>query len=739
MASGIELWGGIECTVNRVGDTYIDQIKMSGHELRRGDAERFANLGLKALRFPVLWERLAPEDLRQIDWSSTDQRLAEAQALGLRVIVGFVHHGSGPKYTHLLDPEFPEKLADFAAAFAARYPWVEAYTPVNEPLTTARFSGLYGVWYPHGRSDETFLRALLVECRAIMATMRAVRKFNPDAQLIQTEDMGRIFSTPFLAYQANFENERRWLSLDMLTGRLKPGHPLWSFCLKHGLKSDELLALASEPVPPQILGINHYITSNRFLDERLERYPPSSHGGNGRHRYADIEAVRVGAENLASPKAILREVWDRYRIPIAVTEAHMGCTRDEQLRWFMEIWEGAHQLAAEGVDIRAVTAWSLLGAYGWDTLVTKPDGRYEPGVFDLRSTLPRPTALARLLGHLAEGREYDHPVLDGPGWWHRPDRLLYPSVRILSGQTAASSARYAVDDRYLTRSAKRAKARELVITGGKGALATAFAYVCERRGLPYRLLSRQELDVSDEQAVQEVLRELKPWALINAAGSSGVDKAEADPSGCFLGHVVGPRILAAACARENTKLLSFSSDLVFDGTELAPYRETAVVAPLSVYGRCKAQAEQEVMTINERALIVRSSAFFGPWDERNFLTFTLRRLARGETVRIVDSLTLSPTYLPDLVDSSLDLLIDGESGIWHLANGGALSWLDFAGLGAERFKLDRKLILPMSLEEMGWKAQRPSYSALTSERGQLMPAVDRALDRYRNECRIAVL
>lgn len=739
MASEIELWGGIECTVNRVGDTFIDQIKMSGHEWRRSDAARFAELGLKALRFPVLWERCAPHDLGDIDWSWADERLQDAQALGLKVIVGFVHHGSGPAYTELLDPEFPEKLATFAAAFARRYPWVDAYTPINEPLTTARFSGLYGIWFPHGRSNESFLRALFNECRGIATAMKAVRQFNPRAELIQTEDMGRVFSTPFLSYQADFENERRWLSLDLLCGRIKPGHPMWKFCLKHGLRERELLSFAAEPVPPQVMGINHYITSNRFLDERLERYPPTSHGGNGRHRYADIEAVRVGAENLAGPKSILREVWERYGIPIAVTEAHMGCTRDEQLRWLAEIWESAHELQSEGVSLRAVTAWSLLGAYGWDTLVTQADGRYEPGVFDLRSTLPRPTALAKMLEKMGHGQTFDHPVLDGPGWWHRQDRLLYPSVPMLLHSRASELEALPLTMAKAPSILRRERPRELAITGGGGTLAKAFAFVCERRGLPYRIFSRQELDVTDTAAVQQLLREMRPWALVNAAGSSGVDKAEGDPSACFQSHVVGPRVLAEAAAREEVKLLSFSSDLVFDGSELAPYRETNPVSPLSVYGRCKAQAEVDVLQRNEQALVIRSSAFFGPWDEQNFLTLALRRLARREEVRIVESLTLSPTYLPDLVDASLDLLIDGERGIWHLANGGALSCFDFVEQGAVRFSLDRSLIVPISAEEMGWKAPRPNYSALTSERGQLMPAVDRALDRFRHECRVAVL
>src|SRR4051794_2868661 len=139
----IELWGGVECTINRVGDRYFNQLQRSGHWQRLDDLDRFAELGIRTLRFPILWEALAPDSVDEIDWSWTDQRLERLRALGIRPIAGLLHHGSGPRYTSLIDPEFPEKLAAFAGAVARRYPWIDLYTPVNEPLTTARFSGLY--------------------------------------------------------------------------------------------------------------------------------------------------------------------------------------------------------------------------------------------------------------------------------------------------------------------------------------------------------------------------------------------------------------------------------------------------------------------------------------------------------------------------------------------------------------------------------------------------------------------
>src|SRR5436190_2579439 len=211
-----ELWGGIECTVNRVGDRHLDQLARGGHDRRPDDLERIAGLGIRTLRYPVLWEHVAPQAPDRLDWARPDERLGLLRKLGVRPIVGLLHHGSGPRYTDLLDANFAAGLADFAGRVARRYPEVECYTPVNEPLTTARFSALYGHWYPHLRDDRAFMRALINECLAISAAMKAVRRVNPDARLVQTEDIGKTFSTPPLAYQAAFENERRWLGFDLL-------------------------------------------------------------------------------------------------------------------------------------------------------------------------------------------------------------------------------------------------------------------------------------------------------------------------------------------------------------------------------------------------------------------------------------------------------------------------------------------------------------------------------------------
>lgn len=422
MERSLQLWAGVECTVNRVGDRFFNQLERNGHCDRAGDLERFADLGLRTLRFPLLWELLAPDSREEIDWSWADDRLRRARELGLELIAGLLHHGSGPVYTNLLDPRFPEKFAQYAGEVARRYPWINAYTPINEPLTTARFSALYGHWYPHAQDDNSFARALLNQCRGTVLAMRAIREINPRANLIQTDDLGKTFSSPALSYQAAFENERRWITWDLLSGLVDHAHPLWSYFNWAGIADSELEVFLREPCPPDLIGANYYVTSERFLDDNFSTHPAECRGGNGRDIYADIAAVRSELSEISGPKNLLIELWERYRIPVAVTEAHLGCTADEQVRWFMGIWNAAQEARSDGADVRAVTIWSLLGSFDWNSLVTRDEGNYEPGVFDVYDGEPRETLLATMVRAVAARATFDHRCLATPGWWERERR-----------------------------------------------------------------------------------------------------------------------------------------------------------------------------------------------------------------------------------------------------------------------------------------------------------------------------
>jgi dTDP-4-dehydrorhamnose reductase len=705
----LQLWGGLECTVARVHDTYRDQIEETGHQRRAEDLDNIAALGIRTLRYPVLLDTISPDTPDHAKWEWHDERLGRLQKLGIEPIAGLVHHGSGPPYTSLTDPAFPEIVARHAARVATRYPWISMYTPVNEPLTTARFSGLYGHWYPHGHDIPTFLRTLVTQCRAVVLSMQAIRRIRPDAILVQTEDMGKTFATSRLQYQADYENERRWLSFDLLCGRIDRQHSWHKTFIDSGITEQELDFFIEAKCVPDIFGINHYLTSERFLDDRVALYPEYHHALNGRHTYADVEAVRIDfPPGTTGPEARLREVWERYGQPIVVTEAHHGCTRDEQLRWLVEVWQAAKKLQAEGVDLRAVTVWSLFGALDWNTLLVQKKGFYEPGAFDTRANPPRATALATAAQSLATTGAYDHPVLDLPGWWKRDERFYQPKRR--SGPL------------HLVGSPRR-----LLITGATGTLGKAMSKICTIRGLDHDLIGRKDMDIADQHSVDTALALYKPWAVINTAGYVRVADAENESDACFRENADGAAILARACAAQGIPYLSFSSDLVFDGSKNDVYLESDTVNPVGMYGKSKARAEAEVLAAHPAALVVRTSAFFGPWDTYNFAFAMLRDLAAGTEVSASDALIVSPTYVPDLAHACLDLLVDGASGIWHLANQGSVSWYGFALRLARHAGLPTDLIIPVHGDK--------GMTALSSERGLIMPTLERGIDSMMHDCR----
>ncbi|RYY92829.1 MAG: SDR family oxidoreductase, partial [Comamonadaceae bacterium] len=271
------------------------------------------------------------------------------------------------------------------------------------------------------------------------------------------------------------------------------------------------------------------------------------------------------------------------------------------------------------------------------------------------------------------------------------------------------------------------------ITGATGTLGQAVARLCALRGLPHHLLRRADLDLADAGSVAAALERWQPWAVVNTAGYVRVDDAETDARN-WRENVVGAELLARACARQGVRLVTFSSDLVFDGRKDRPYVESDAAAPLNAYGRSKHAAELGVLGCGGDALVVRTAAFFGPWDRHNAVTLALEALRRGERWTAAADQWVSPTYVPDLVQAVLDLLIDGETGVWHLANHGAVSWAGLARLAAEAAGLDADLVQAVPGATLGQCAARPRYAVLGSERGQLMPTLADGLGRYLAAC-----
>ncbi|MEW9583517.1 family 1 glycosylhydrolase [Paraburkholderia sp. DGU8] len=720
MEERLALWGGVECTLNRVGDQVFSQLERNGHATRATDLKRFASLGIRALRYPALWERTAPAGIEHAQWWWLDARLPELRDLGVQPIAGLLHHGSGPLPGGLLDADFARGLARYAGVLAQRYPWLEYYTPVNEPNTTARFSGLYGVWHPHGRDDRTYLQVLINQCKATVYAMREVRKVNPEAKLVQTDDLGKTEGSPAMRKLVEFYNERRWLTWDLLCGTVVPGHSLWKYFIDAGIPSDEVLWFADNPCPPDIIGLNYYITSARWLDDRLDKYPCAYHCEWHGYRLADIEAARALAVPPSGIKTLIDEAWQRYHRTIAVTEAHTDSTRQDQMRWLHEIWTDANDAREQGVDVRAVTVWALLGSYDWNCLVTDERGYYEVGAFDVRAAEPRETAIGRLMRDLAAGRPAMHPALHGTGWWRRPGRFFCEPVQHDAHGTASRPRPVQI--------ATRAAAPIVII--GNGALSRAFAQICEQRDLKHRAVRLDDIALTDGEAVQQLIRRESAWAVVNATDAIDVDEAERCAEHHLWGTMIGTTRLARACAARQAQYLTFSSHFVFDGLRAQPYCETDGAAPLNRYGSSMAETERRVLCVCPQALVVRTGALFGPWDNDNLLFRALDALSRDLPFIAEADVTVSLTYVPDLVHACLDFLIDAETGILHLSNLGAVTRASVALQAAAIAHMNAALVQARPVKDMNHGAARPAYSVLRSHRGAILPTLDSALLRY---------
>jgi dTDP-4-dehydrorhamnose reductase len=721
----MEIWGGVECSVVRIKNTVHDQLELNGHEKRLSDLQLFADIGISTIRYPMLWEKFAanPEQFFQLH----DHRLARLQEIGITPIAGLLHHGSGPFNTSLIDPDFPELFASYAALIARRYPLLTYYTPINEPLTTARFSGLYGIWYPHKRDTLSFLKIFLNQIKGIIMAMAEIRKINPAAQLIQTEDICKVHSTPKMKYQADFENQRRWLTYDFLTGKFNREHSLWAFFIESGISEEELRFFTENRCDPYIVGHNYYVTSERYLDHRKSYFPRRNVGGNGIDTYADTEVVRVASKEPMGFYGLLKECWERYMLPMALTEVHLGCTREEQLRWFNEAYAEGLKLRNEGVDVRAITAWAFLGTFDWNSLLRRK-GNYESGIFDMRAKEPRATVLATFIRSLQKGQYFGTPLLNVPGWWKRNIRVLYgPDQKWSVRAKPYLEERTADMENY-------AHVSPILIVGSNSSLGKAFARICKVRGIPFRMADNLFVDITSRDSLEKAIEQYNPWAIINASGFWDIDKAEINPYDCFRENTYGVTLLAQVCHSYGIRMVTFSTDQVFNGKKRNLYTESDSTQPLNKFGESKQLAEEHVMKVNPDALIIRCGQFFDPWNSDDALrTILLSGTVPLQHYYLPSDIIISPTYIADMVNVTLDLFIDGVSGIIHLSHQGEISYFHFTKMALNMAGLNEKCISSISISKLNQAAKRPTYSALMSSHGILLPPLPLALGQFLHE------
>jgi dTDP-4-dehydrorhamnose reductase len=413
------VWAGVEPSFLSVGGRLRDQLAETGHAERLSDLDRLADLGVSAVRYPVLWGRGG----RETDWAWAGARLDRLVELGIEPIVGLLHHGWGPGDVDPLDPSYPARFAAYAVEVRRRFPEIRAFLPINEPLTTARFAGLYGWWDPQASSDEIFVRLIVAQCLAIRAAARALRRMDPSIRIIANEDAGKTFGTLELASVAAFYNDRRWLTFDLLTGRVDRDHPMWERLAAVPGTGDRLRLLADDPETPDVLGVDHYITSDRFLDHRLDRYASVLTPNDIDHGFVDVELARVAGYEVDGFWRSLRETWDRYHLPLALTEVHLGGDAADEVSWWAEAWRDATSAVRAGIEVEAVTTWSTFGSCGWDTLLRDDPRSYRPGAFDVTGGRPVMTPLGHAVMATAAGRP---PAPLTTGWWRQPHRVAFP-------------------------------------------------------------------------------------------------------------------------------------------------------------------------------------------------------------------------------------------------------------------------------------------------------------------------
>lgn len=265
---------------------------------------------------------------------------------------------------------------------------------------------------------------------------------------------------------------------------------------------------------------------------------------------------------------------------------------------------------------------------------------------------------------------------------------------------------------------------KLLVTGAGGLLGSEFVRLgAEGVGVEIVGLSRGECDVTDGGRAAEVIGGLTPDWIVHCAAYTNVDRAEEEPEAAMRVNHGGTVNVAAAAARHGARLLYISTDYVFDGRKREPYLPSDPVAPLSVYAKTKLAGEE--VALASGGVSVRTGWLYGAGGG-NFVDAILRRAEAGEGLRVVDDQRGRPTWARNVALGVVELLRDGPSGgtvgssggegralagVWHLADGGDATWLEFARAAVRLRGLDVE-VEGVSSEEWGAAAPRPAYSVL---------------------------
>lgn len=255
---------------------------------------------------------------------------------------------------------------------------------------------------------------------------------------------------------------------------------------------------------------------------------------------------------------------------------------------------------------------------------------------------------------------------------------------------------------------------KIFVTGVKGQLGHDVVKELERRGIEAIGVDIDEMDITDADSVNRVIRQTAPDAVIHCAAYTAVDAAEENEELCRKVNAEGPRNIARVCKDLDIKMIQISTDYVFDGQGERPWEPDDACRPKSVYGRTKYEGELAVMEQLEKYFIVRIAWVFGI-NGKNFVKTMLNLAKNHDTIRVVNDQFGSPTYTYDLAKLLVDMVLTEKYGIYHATNEGICSWYEYACAIFEEAGVN-VIVVPVTTQEYGAKANRPANSRMSKEK-----------------------
>lgn len=350
----------------------VDEMEKTKHyECWEQDFNLVKEMGIEFLRYgaPYYKTHTGPN---QYDWEFTDMTFRRLQELNITPIVDLCHFGVPDWMGNFQNPDFPMHFAQYARAFAERFPYLQFYTPINEIFITASFSAQYGWWNERLRDDRSFVTALKHLCKANVMAMNAILEVQPNAVFIQSESSEYFHAAePECIPVADFFNQKRFLSLDLTYG-YPVAVTMYEYLLDNGMTKAEYHWFANNEVKANCIMGNDYYVTNEHLVQSKDQTGPSG----------EILGYYV----------ITKQYFNRYYLPIMHTETNI--LEPDAVNWLKKQWANVYSLKQDAVPIMGFTWYSLIDQVDWDTALREDNGNVNAlGLYDMNRNI-RPVGQA---------------------------------------------------------------------------------------------------------------------------------------------------------------------------------------------------------------------------------------------------------------------------------------------------------------------------------------------------------